>query len=365
MKKYLIILVAALVAACGPKAVDKLEREEASPELKAGLAEFIDSVKATLTPPIDWRTMVNVHSIMVVKDGKILTEQYFGDWNADRPHAMFSVSKTFTATAVGIAIHEGKMALTDKVADYFPDKQVEGNPCTATVEDLLMMAGGHDTDPTMQILEFDRTRFVSYIKEGAEVADAFFNHPFIHKPGSYFVYNSLGTYLLSAIVTKVTGESVLDYLTPRLFDPLGIEKPYWEADKYGITAGGWGLELKTEDMARMGQLLLQKGKWGRKQLIPAEWVEAMSAKHVECAPAGVRIEDSEKVTGVPDELNDWRQGYCYQMWRGTHGSFRADGAGGQYILLMPDKNAVVILTSWSSDLQRELNFVWKYIYANL
>ena len=365
MRKTLIILAVALAAACCPKAVDKLERAEASPELQAGIAEFIDSVKATLTPPIDWSRMVNVHSIMIVKDGKILDERYFGDWNADKPHAMFSVSKTFTATAVGLAISEGKMSLSDKVADYFPDKQVEGNPCEATVEDLLMMAGGHDTDPTMQVLEFDRVKVVSRIKEGAEIADIFFNHPFVHQPGSYFVYNSLGSYLLSAIVTKVTGESVLDYLTPRLFEPLGIEKPNWEADKYGINAGGWGLELKTEDMAKMGQLLLQKGKWGRKQLIPAEWVDAMTAKHVECAPAGIRIKDAERICGIPAEVNDWRQGYCYQMWRGTHNTVRADGAGGQYILLVPDKNAVVILTSWSSDLQRELDFIWKFIYPNL
>lgn len=365
MRKSLIILAVAFAAACCPKAVDKLERGEASPELAAGYAEMMDSVKASFAEPIDWMKLVNLHSIMIVKDGKVVEEQYFRDWTADRPHPMFSVSKTFTATAVGLAISEGKMALTDKVADYFPDKQVEGNPCTATVEDLLMMAGGHDVDPTMQVLEIDRKAGVSRIKEGAEIAEAFFAHPFVHEPGTYFVYNSLGTYLLSAIVTQVTGESVLDYLTPRLFEPLGIDKPEWEADKYGINAGGWGLSLKTEDMAKMGQLLLQKGKWGRKQLVPAEWVDAMTAKHIECAPAGIRIEDAERVSGIPAEVNDWRQGYCYQMWRCTHGGVRADGAGGQYIMVLPDKNAVVIITSWSGNLQRELDFIWKFIYPNL
>lgn len=355
----------ALSALCCTRPVDELRRAEPSPALAAGFAEFLDSVKASITPPVDWTKFINLHSIMILKDGKIVEEEYFGDWTADKPHAMFSVSKTFTATAVGLAIAEGKMALTDKVADYFPDKQVEGNPCYATVEDLLMMAGGHDTDPTMQVLEVDRVKGISHIKEGAEIADVFFAHPFVHEPGKLFVYNSVGTYILSAIVTKVTGESVLDYLTPRLFEPLGIEKPYWEADKYGISAGGWGLSLKTEDMARMGQLLLQKGKWGRKQLIPADWVEPMSAKHIDCAPAGIRIEDAERLCGIPAEVNDWRQGYCYQMWRGTHGSYRADGAGGQYIMVLPEKNAVIIMTSWTGSLQNQMNKVWELIYPRL
>jgi CubicO group peptidase (beta-lactamase class C family) len=119
-------------------------------------------------------------------------------------------------------------------------------------------------------------------------------------------------------------------------------------------------------MAKMCLLLLNKGKWGRKQIIPADWVEAMSARHIDCAPAGIRIEDAERITGVPDAKSDWRQGYCYQMWRCVpEGCFRADGAGGQYILVLPPKNAVVILTSWTGDLQRELDFVWQFIYPNL
>ena len=365
MRKYLILVTALVIAACTPRTSASLPRGEASPELEAGFSEMMDSVVASFSDMTNWQRIVNLHSIMIVKDGKVVEEKYFGEWTADKPHPMFSVSKTFTAVAVGMAIDEGRMALTDKVARYFPDKQVEGNPCEATVEDLLMMAGGHDTDPTLEVLEIDASTRSSHIKEGAEIADVFFSYPFLHRPGELFVYNSAGTYLLSAIITKVTGESVLDYLTPRLFEPLGIEKPVWEADKYGITAGGWGLELKTEDMAKMGLLLLQKGKWGRKQLIPAKWVEAMSAKHIDCAPAGIRIEDAEKVCGIPADVNDWRQGYCYQMWRGTHGSFRADGAGGQYIMVLPDKNAVVILTSWTGNLQRELDFIWEFIYPNL
>ena len=358
-------MAAALFVGCNAPVAKDLPREAPSPELAISFQAFKDSIIASFAQPIDYKKVVNLHSIMVVMDGKVVIEEWFGKNSPDSAHTMFSVSKTFTAAAVGIAIHEGRMALTDKVADYFPDKQVEGNPCNATVEDLLMMAGGHDTDPTMEILGFDFQTRTSYIKEGAEIADVFFKHPFIHKPGELFVYNSLGTYLLSAIVTKVTGESLLDYLTPRLFEPLGIDKPEWEADKYGINAGGWGLKLKTEDMAKMGLLLLQKGKWGDKQLIPADWIDAMGAKHIDCAPAQIRIEDSERVTGVADADNDWRQGYGYQTWRNKREGFRADGAGGQFILVLPEKNAVVAITAWLEDTQHELDLIWDFIYDNL
>lgn len=364
MRKFSLALVAALLAVgCTGPADRALPRAKASAALEDGFQTLIDTVNATAN--LEWQKMVNLHSIMVVKDGKVVEEQYFRDWTADRPHAMFSVSKTFTATAVGLAIDEGLLSLTDKVADFFPDKVRADNPCNATVEDLLMMAGGHDADLTMQVLEINPETGEGQIREGADIQDVFFSQPFVREPGTYFWYNSLGSYILSAIVTKVTGESVLDYLTPRLFEPLGIAKPYWEADKYGISAGGWGLRLTTEQMARMGLLLLQKGKWGRKQLVPREWIEQMGRKHIDCAPSGIKIEDCEARLGFPDAENDWRQGYGYQVWMNTAGGFRADGAGGQYILVLPEKNAVIIVTSWTGNLQRELNFIWEYICSNL
>lgn len=366
MKKYLILFAALALAACTPRTGTTLPRAQASPELEAGFQTLLDSVEASLTPPIDYTKFLNLHSIMVIQDGKVVAEHYFKTWPADKPHPMFSVSKTFTAAAVGIAISEGKMSLTDRVADYFPDKVREDNPCTATVEDLLTMSGGHDTDPTLFVLEFDMRNMDGHIKEGVDdIADIYFSHPFVHKPGTVNLYDSLGSYLLSAIITKVTGESLLDYLTPRLFEPLGIEKPEWEADKQGISAGGWGLKLTPEQMAKMGLLLLNEGKWNGRQLIPASWVKAMGEKHIESTPANVRMEDSEKVSGRPDAVNDWRQGYGYQTWRNVPEGFRADGAGGQFILVLPSKRAVVVMTAWLGDAQRQLDLVWKYIYPNL
>ena len=365
MKKVILVLLAGAVLSCTAPVPGNLPREAASEQLLEAFQTLQDSVVASFSDPTDYNRMLNLHSVMVVKDGKVVLEKWFGNFTPDKPHPMFSVSKTFTSAAVGLAIAEGKMSLKDKVADYFPDKVHPENPCDATVEDLLMMAGGHDTDPSLSVLEFDRKSMVTSLREGVDVADVFFSHPFVHKPGTYFVYNSLGTYLLSAIVTQVTGESVLDYLTPRLFEPLGIEKPTWDADANGISVGGWGLSLKTEDMAKMGLLLLQKGVWNGKRLLPEAWVEAMGARHIDCCPANLRIENAAEITGVPDAESDWRYGYGYQTWRNKVEGYRADGAGGQFILVLPEKNAVIVFTAWLSDAQKEMNLAWNLLYPAL
>ena len=293
---------------------------------------------------------MDIHSVMIVRNGNVIYSHWQSAGAENVPHVLHSVSKTFTATAVGLAIADGKMALTDKVVDYFPDKlpaQVSSNLKAMTVRDLLTMSCGHDVEPSFRGAQQD---WVS----------AFLAHPVIHEPGKFYLYNSLGTYMLSAIVQKVTGEKVVDYLTPRLFNPLHISKPRWEESPQGINCGGWGLYLKTEDLAKMGQLLLQKGKWNGKQLIPAEWVAEMSKKQVESVNPGTRLEDAA-AKGMTVETSDWMQGYGYQMWRCRPGCFRADGARGQYIIVVPDKNAVVAITSDVGDLQGELNLVWECI----
>lgn len=367
MKRFMIILAStAVLAACGRSYKCTLPHGEPSTELQSGVETVLDSIKASVTMPVDYMNAVNLHSLLVIKDDNIVAEHYFETWPAEKPHAMFSVSKTFTATAVGLAISEGRLSLTDKVADYFPDKILESNPCTATVEDLLTMSCGHDTDPSAGVVEFDMENVEVHIKDDADdISEVFFSHPFVHEPGTFYCYNSLCSYILSAIITKVTGESIRDYLITRLFEPLGMGIPEWDADKDGISAGGWGLRLVPEQMARMGLLLLHEGRWEGKQIVPAEWVRAMGAKHVESTPANTRMEDSEKISGRPDTENDWRQGYGYQTWRNVPGGFRADGAGGQFILVLPEKNAVVVMTAWLINAQRQLDLIWEHIYPNL
>jgi CubicO group peptidase (beta-lactamase class C family) len=173
------------------------------------------------------------------------------------------------------------------------------------------------------------------------------SHPFVHKPGTNFQYNSMGTYALSAIVTKVTGQTTLEYLKPRLFEPLGIDNPQWAGSPEGHTIGGTGLKLCTEDIAKFGLLYLQKGEWNGKELIPQRWVELATSKQVP--------NDAESHTKIGV---DWRQGYGFQFWRCTHDAFRGDGAAGQFIVVIPGKDAVVAITADTGNMQGELNAIW-------
>jgi CubicO group peptidase (beta-lactamase class C family) len=270
-----------------------------------------------------------------------------------KPHILNSVSKTFTASAVGFAVAEGRLKVTDKVISFFPDKlpaEVSENLKKLEIRHLLTMTSGHDVEPNRRNMA-----------EGQDWVEYFLAAPFVHEPGTFYLYNSMATYVLSAIVQKVTGEKVVDYLYPRLFRPLGIVGATWQESPQGINTGGWGLYLKTEDLAKMGQLFLQKGEWNGRQLLPAEWIEAASSAQVESLPAGVRRENLK----VKPKDSDWLQGYGYQMWRCRHNAYRADGAAGQYIIVMPDQNAVVAITANLGDMQAEINLVWKYLLPAL
>ncbi|MBQ7900114.1 MAG: serine hydrolase, partial [Bacteroidales bacterium] len=292
----------------------------------------------------------DLHSIMIVKDGNVIYENWMSSGSADEPHILNSVSKTFTSMAVGLAVSEGKLSIDEKLVDIFPEHCPE-NPSEflkeITVEHLLTMTCGHSSDPTYKSWEVKDRSWIRFFME----------HPITHKPGTLFCYNSLGTYILSAIVQKRTEQKVVDYLFPRLFRPLGINNVSWTESHEGINTGGWGLFLKTEDLAKMGLMILQNGQFNGKQIVPAEWIEAASAAQVPCVPAGLNSDDAAKLAEFAKE-SDWLQGYGYQMWRSRYNSFRADGANGQYILVIPEKNAVVVTTAHIQDMQAELNLIW-------
>ena len=299
----------------------------------------------------------DLHSIMVVKDGNVVLEKWMSKGKENEPHILNSVSKTFTSMAVGLAISEGRLALHEKLVDIFPEHCPE-NPSEylkeITVEHLLTMSCGHSTDPTHKSWEVKDRSWIRFFME----------YPVTHKPGTLFCYNSLGTYVLSAIVQKRTGEKVVDYLYPRLFRPLGINNVSWLESHEGINTGGWGLFLKTEDLAKMGLMILQNGQFNGCQVVPAEWIESASSAQVPCVPAGMNSDDADKLRKVA-KTSDWLQGYGYQMWRCRYNAFRADGANGQYIIMIPDKNAVVVTTANIRDMQGEINLIWKYIYPAL
>jgi CubicO group peptidase (beta-lactamase class C family) len=278
-----------------------------------------------------------INSFMVVRHGQVIAGGWWKPEAADKPHVLNSVSKSFNSTAVGMAVAEGKLSLDDHVLKFFPNDapaDPSDNLKAMTVRDLLTMSGGHDTEPKPAV------------KDEPSVKQ-FLAAPIVHKPGTYFTYNGMGAYTLSAIVTKVTGQTVGEYLKPRLFEPLGIENAEWPTSPEGYSLGDHGLHLLTEDMAKLGQLYLQKGKWNGKQLIPAKWVKQAGSKQVP------NDKESHSKIGV-----DWRQGYGFQFWRCTHNAFRADGAGGQFIVVIPDHDMVVAMTADGANMQGELNAIW-------
>ncbi|MHC1731266.1 MAG: serine hydrolase domain-containing protein [Bacteroidales bacterium] len=284
------------------------------------------------------------HSIMIVRHGKVIAEGWWDPYSPELRHTLYSVSKSFTSTAVGLAVTEKLLSVDDKVVSFFPDQLPDTvSPFLAdmTVRDLLTMTAGQSPDPSNEITS-----------SGKNWVTAFLSLPVVNDPGSQFLYNSMATFMLSAIVQKVTGEKLADYLQPRLFGPLGIEGMDWESSPEGINAGGWGLRVRTEDMAKFGQLYLQKGMWNGKQIIPAEWIEEATSFKIDQAP------DASPETTAE---NDWMQGYCYQFWRSRHNTYRADGAFGQYIMVMPEKDAVVAITSESPDMQDVMYMVWNHI----
>jgi CubicO group peptidase (beta-lactamase class C family) len=284
-----------------------------------------------------------VHSVMVVRHGQVVAEGWWAPYQRNDNHVLYSLSKSFTSTAVGLAIAEGRLSLDDRVVAAFPE-DAPADPSdrlkAMRLRDLLSMSTGQhgeDVDP----FPFDSAESLPRL---------FLAKPVAHKPGTHFWYNTAATYMASAMVQKATGQSVLEYLRPRLFEPLGIANPVWDADRHGVTLGGFGLRVRTEDIARFGQLYLQKGEWKGRQVVPATWVAQATAR---------------QVSNGSDPTSDWEQGYGYQFWRCRHGVYRGDGAFGQFCVVMPDQDAVVAITSGTSDLQGVLNLVWQHLLPAL
>ena len=312
---------------------------------RKGISGYLEAVK---------NKEQDIHSLMIVRHGKVVFEQWFGDNAPDKLHSLWSVSKTFTATAIGFAVSENRLKVTDKVISFFPDKLppvVSPYLKELEIKHLLTMSVGHDANKAGQARRGDNVDWV----------EAFLSVPIEQKPGTEFMYNSMATYMLSAIIQKVTGEKVIDYLNPRLFQPLGITGITWEESPQGINTGGWGLSVKTEDMAKLGQLFLQKGTWNGRQLLPEAWIDEATASHIASLPSGTKRENLK----IKPEDSDWLQGYGYQMWRCRHNGVRADGANGQYIIILPDKDAVIAVTANVSDMQAEINLIWEHLLPSL
>lgn len=304
---------------------------EAEGVSSTGILKFLDAAD---------KGMNELHSFVILRHGKIISEGWWSPYGKELKHVMFSVSKSFTSTGVGLAVAENKLKLTDKVVSFFPQSLPDTLSTymkEMTVKDLLKMSTGMNTDPLFGA------------RGSTDWPKVFMSTQVENKPGTVFKYNNMASFMLSAIVQKATGEKLVDYMKPRLFDPLGIKNFTWDEAPGGYTFGAIGLRLQSEDMAKFGQMLLQKGKWNGKQIVPQSWVEEATS---------VQISSSDPNNTVPMELNDWQQGYGYQFWKCRNNAFRADGLGGQFIIILPEKDAVIVLTAAATSTQEELNLVW-------
>jgi CubicO group peptidase (beta-lactamase class C family) len=303
----------------------------------AGILAFLDATAKSTN---------EFHSFMMVRHGHVIAEGWWTPYRAKANNMLYSLSKSFTSTAVGFAVTEGKFTVEDPVTSFFPDDlpaNVSDNLAALRVKHLLTMSVGRAKDTTHNIWTNE-----NWVK-------AFLAEPIENPPGSAFLYNSSASFMLSAIVQKVTGQKVIDYLRPRLFDPLDIHGMTWETSPRGINTGGWGLAIQTEGLAKFGQFYLQKGAWQGQQLLPVAWVDqATSFKIQQPAPKDEDLEALKKTS-------PWHQGYCYQFWRCRHNAYRGDGAFGQFTIVMPDQDAVVVLTTESSDMKADMNMVWDYL----
>jgi CubicO group peptidase (beta-lactamase class C family) len=287
----------------------------------------------------------SLHALVLVRHGHIVAEASWAPFRADEPQHVYSVSKSFMATAVGFAVAEGLFGLDDRVVELFPesvpavvDQDAADRLARLTVRHLLSMSTGHRDDTMSALWNAGDSDWVA----------AFLAVPLDFEPGTHFFYNTGASFVLSALVQKTSGLRLLDYLGPRLFEPLGITGASWYQNPQGVDFGGFGLCVSAHDIAALGELYLRGGRWGDRQLLPDGWAAAATSFQ----------SDNSTFGGTAD----WQQGYGYQFWMSTHG-YRGDGAFGQYCLVLPEQDAVVAITGSFADMQVGLYPVWELLPA--
>lgn len=318
---------------------------------------------------------LKVLDIVIIQHGKSLANWQAKEVETSVLFDQHELSATVTAMAVGLAEDEGLLGLDDKVAEFFPDllpAQPSANLQAMTIRHLLTMTSGHDKDTPCNL--------------GENWAENYLAQPVPHTPGSYFYYDPMAGYMLSAILQKVTGQSLSEYLQTSLFEPLGIKIIEWESSPQGLSAGGWGLHATTQDMARIGSLLVQKGKWEGRRLLPRKWVKQMLNYQTASCPKDVRYEELPQ-SGLSLYENDWIQGFGYQTWLCrdvrtiphqtllsemgfnviAYGKnindpfFRAEGNGGQYLIMIPEYDACIAVNAKMDDMAAGLKLIYSHL----
>ncbi|MGH3488812.1 MAG: serine hydrolase domain-containing protein, partial [Actinopolymorphaceae bacterium] len=300
----------------------------------SGIGRFLDAIEAA--PDIE------PHSLMVLRHGHLVASGWWAPYSPDRLHLLYSLSKSFTSTAASFAVAEGLVHLDDPVVSYFPEFEAEiTDPRSRAmlVRHVASMASGHDAETMERAVALDPE----------EIVHGFLLLPPDREPGTVFAYNQPATYSLATIVQKVTGQTLTEYLRPRLLDPLGIGDVVWRQHPAGRDVGFSGLHATTDAIARLGLLYLQGGVWEGKQVLPAAWVAEATRSHVS--------------NGV-EPNSDWAQGYGFQFWMSRHG-YRGDGAYGQFCVVLPEHDAVIAMTAATVEMQALLDAMWEHLVPAL
>ena len=316
------------------------EMEYATPESQGmdsqAILDWIDACEKTFDGTREGR----IHGFVIVRHGKTVAE---GSWRPfdtlNETHMLYSHSKSFTSSAIGFLVDEGRLDLDERLVDIFPESLPENpsdNLRQLRVRDLL----------TMNVGKRDHL-----LRAGGDWVREFFSKDFERKPGTGFRYDSDATYVLAAIVERRTGKRLMDFLKERMFDVIGITSAWTTTSPQGVACGGWGMNMTTRDIARFGQLYLQNGEWGGKHVLTPYWTALATARHTWSGWQNIGV----RALG---QGGDWEQGYGFQFWRCRHGAYRADGAAGQYTIVVPDKDLVVSIHAGLRDMGKELDLVW-------
>jgi CubicO group peptidase (beta-lactamase class C family) len=300
----------------------------------AAILGFLDAV--------DGHRDIEMHSLMVVRHGQVIAEGWWAPYSADRPHLLYSLSKIFTSTATAFAQAEGLLDLDDTVISHFAEFDAgitDPRSRSMKLRHIASMASGHTREMLGE----------ATVRDPAEPVRGFLLIPPDQEPGTVFAYSQPCTYTLASVIQRNAGMPLTQYLRPRLFDPLGIGHVGWHTWPTGREQGFSGLHARTEDIAKLGQLYLQRGQWDEAQLIPEQWVAEATSKQI----------------GNPGEPNpDWRQGYGFQFWMARHG-YRGDGAFGQFCVILPEHETVIVTTAYTLDMQAVLDAMWTHLLPGL
>ena len=295
-----------------------------------GILRFLDAVDAD--------PAIRPHSVVVLRDGLRIAEGSWAPFAADRVQLMYSISKSFTSTAVGLARQEGLLDLDATVLSYFPELDADitdPRSRAMTVRHIAAMSSGHAAD----------TIEVAQERDPADLVRGFLLTPPDAEPGTLFAYNQPCSYTLAAIVQRLTGQTLVEYLRPRLFEPLGIDEAFWVELPAGRNLGFSGLHVTIEAVARLGELYRRGGMWGDRRVLDEDWVSLATRHHIDTPPAGAP---------------DWEQGYGFQFWMARHG-YRGDGAFGQFCVVVPESGLVVAFTSETGPMQNVLDALWAHL----